>query len=111
MITILSTRDLLILKKNCKIMQTASFTGFVKTILYIMAFYYIFRFVAKLLLPHIVKKVVQKAGENLNKQYQNPQNTSWQKTKSASEVLYNTPKTQNPRETNKVGDYVDFEEL
>jgi Domain of unknown function (DUF4834) len=92
-------------------MQTASFIRFVKTILYIMAFYYIFKFFIKLLLPHLLKKVVQKAGENLQKQYQNGQNTTWQKTKSADEMQYNTSKTQNPRETKKVGEYVDYEEL
>jgi Domain of unknown function (DUF4834) len=92
-------------------MQTASPSSIVETILFIIAFYYIFKFVAKLLLPHIVKKVVQKAGENLQKQYQNPENTTWQKTKSADDILYNTTKTKNPRETNKVGDYVDYEEL
>jgi Domain of unknown function (DUF4834) len=92
-------------------MQTASFTGFIETILYIMAFYYIFKFLAKLFLPHLIKKVVQKAGENLHKQQQNYQNTTWQETKSADEVIYNTTKNKNPRETQKVGEYVDYEEL
>jgi hypothetical protein len=36
-------------------MQTASFTGFIRILFYILAFYYIFKFLAKLLLPLIVK--------------------------------------------------------
>ena len=51
-------------------MQTASFNGFIKTIFYMIAFYYIFKFLAKLFLPVLVKKVVEKAGENFQKQQQ-----------------------------------------
>jgi hypothetical protein len=48
-------QDLLILLKKYLIMQTASFTGFIRILFYILAFYYIFKFLAKLLLPLIVK--------------------------------------------------------
>jgi hypothetical protein len=47
-------QDLLILLKKYLIMQTASFTGFIRILFYILAFYYIFKFLAKLLLPLIV---------------------------------------------------------
>ncbi|MBG6185837.1 DUF4834 family protein [Flavobacterium sp. CAN_S2] len=92
-------------------MQTASFIGFIKAIFYMIAFYYIFRFLAKLFLPLIVKKVVQKAGENMQKQQQYAQDNTWKKTQSKDEVIYNTANAKNPRETKKVGDYVDYEEI
>jgi hypothetical protein len=92
-------------------MQTASFTGFIKTLFYIVAFYYIFKFLAKLLLPLLVKKVVQKAGENFQQQQQQSQDTSWKKANSSDEVIYNTSNSKKPRETKKVGDYVDYEEI
>jgi hypothetical protein len=92
-------------------MQTASFTGFIETIFYMIAFYYIFKFLAKLFLPLLVKKVVQKAGENFQKQQQYSQDNSWNKTQSKDEVIYNTTNSKNPRETKKVGDYVDYEEI
>ncbi|MFE3848839.1 DUF4834 family protein [Flavobacterium sp. LB3P45] len=92
-------------------MQTASFTGFIETIFYIIAFYYIFKFLAKLFLPLLVKKVVQKAGENFQKQQQYSQDNSWNKTKSKDEVIYDNANSKNPRETKKVGDYVDYEEI
>lgn len=76
-----------------------------------IAFYYIFRFLAKLFLPLIVKKVVQKAGENMQKQQQYAQDNTWKKTQSKDEVIYNTANAKNPRETKKVGDYVDYEEI
>lgn len=92
-------------------MQTASFIGFIKAIFYMIAFYYIFRFLAKLFLPLLVKKVVQKAGENMQKQQQYAQDNTWKKTQSKDEVIYNTANAKNPRETKKVGDYVDYEEI
>lgn len=92
-------------------MQTASFNGIIKTLFYMIAFYYIFRFLAKLFLPLLVKKVVQKAGENFQKQQQYSQDNSWNKTQNKDEIIYNTSNSKNPRETKKVGDYVDYEEI
>ena len=92
-------------------MQTASFMGFIKAIIYMIVFYYIFRFLAKLFLPLIVKKVVEKAGKNMQNQQQQAQDNTWKKTQSTDEVIYNTTNTKNPRETKKVGDYVDYEEI
>ena len=92
-------------------MQIASFTGFIKALFYMIAFYYIFRFLAKLFLPLLVKKVVEKAGEKMQKQQQQAQDASWKKTQTKDEVLYNTANAKNPRETKKVGDYVDYEEI
>ncbi len=88
-------------------MQIASFTGFIKALFYMIAFYYIFRFLAKLFLPLIVKKVVEKAGQTMQQQQQD----TWKKTQTKEEVVYNTGNTKNPRETKKVGDYVDYEEI
>jgi hypothetical protein len=93
------------------IMQEASFSGFIKAIFYILAFYYIFKFLARLFLPVLVKKVVQKAGENLQKQQQNTQGNSWQKSSNNDDVVINTANAKKPRETKKVGDYVDYEEI
>lgn len=92
-------------------MQTASFTGFIKTLFYILAFYYIFKFLVKLFLPLLLKKVVQKAGENFQQQQQRSQSTSWDKTQTNNEVIFNTKNDKNPRETKKVGEYVDYEEI
>jgi hypothetical protein len=92
-------------------MQTASFSGFLRTIFYMMAFYYIFKFLAKLFLPLLVKKVVEKAGTNFQQQQQQAKDASWNRTQVNDEIFYKTSNTQKPRETKKVGDYVDFEEI
>jgi hypothetical protein len=92
-------------------METASFTGIVRTIFYMLMFYYVFKFLAKLFLPLLVKKVVQKAGENFEQQQRYAQDNSWEKTSTKDEVIFNTAKSKNPRETKKVGEYVDYEEI
>ncbi|MFV5695761.1 DUF4834 family protein [Flavobacterium sp. LB3P122] len=92
-------------------MQTASFSGFIKALFYMLAFYYIFKFLAKLFLPLLVKKVVEKAGQNFQQQQQNAQDNSWKTTQSKDEVIYNADNAKNPRETKKVGEYVDYEEI
>jgi hypothetical protein len=61
---------------------------------------------ARLLLPIMVKKVVEKAGQNFQQQYQNQQNPNAQEEKFSD-----TSATSKPRETKKVGEYVDFEEI
>ena len=92
-------------------MQTASGYGIIKTIFYLLAFYYIFKFLAKLFLPLLVKKVVEKAGENFQKQQQYARGNSWQKTATNDEIIIDTANAKKPRETKKVGEYVDYEEI
>ena len=94
-------------------MQEASFSGLIKAICYIIAFYYIFKFLARIFLPVLVKKAVEKAGENFQRQQQYSQDNSWQKTRNTTndEIIINTANAKNPRETKKVGDYVDYEEI
>lgn len=92
-------------------MQDASFSGFIRTLIYIIAFYYIIKFLARLFLPIIVKKAVEKAGENFQKQQQYAQGNPWQKTRTNDEVIIDTANAKKPRETKKVGEYVDYEEI
>ncbi|MCF6130526.1 DUF4834 domain-containing protein [Flavobacterium sp. AS60] len=82
-------------------METASFNGLLKAILYILAFYYIFKFLARLFLPVLAKKVVEKASQQYQQQQENyhNQNTTQNQT------------TEKPKEKKIVGEYVDFEEI
>jgi len=90
-------------------MQEASFPGFLKAILWIFAFYYIFKFLARLFLPVVVKKVAQKAEEQFKQQYQNYGNQQ-QQTNSAPNYKSDI-RGAKPKETKKVGDYIDYEEI
>jgi Domain of unknown function (DUF4834) len=86
-------------------MQTASFTGFIEMIFEIILFFYVIKFLAKLFLPVLAKKVVQKAQENFEKHQNNGFNTN------QNDEIINNSKSDKPRETKKVGEYVDFEEI
>ena len=91
------------------IMETASFSGVLKAIFYFIVFYYAFKFLARLFLPVLVKKAVEKAGQNFQ-QYN--QSQSYNQTASPKdEIVYDTTKSTKPRETKKVGEYVDYEEI
>jgi hypothetical protein len=93
-------------------MQEASFAGLLRTIVWVIAFYYIFKFLARIFLPVLVKKAVEKAGENFQRQQQYSQDNSWQKNQpKRDEIIIDTANAKNPRETKKVGDYVDYEEI
>ncbi|MFN3753676.1 DUF4834 domain-containing protein [Flavobacterium sp.] len=82
-------------------METASMPGFVKTILWIIAIYYIFKFLARLFLPVVAKKVVEKAAQQFQQQQQ-----QYQEQQQAQ-----TSKAEKPKEKKIVGDYIDFEEI
>lgn len=90
-------------------MEMASFSGIVRTIFYILAFYYIFKFLARLFLPIMVKKVVEKAGENFQRQYHTTYTSYGQQNQD--EFVHSAPKSDKPRETKKVGEYIDYEEI
>lgn len=92
-------------------MQEASFSSFIRTVFYILMFYYLFKFLARLFLPMLVKKAVEKAGENFQKQQQQTQDATWKKAQTNDEIIYKETESKNPRETKKVGDYVDYEEI
>jgi len=85
------------------IMETASFTGFIRALIILVLIYYGVRFFMRLLAPVIVQQVVKKAGENLFQQQQQEQ--------------YNTQNRQDnikkdrPVEKKKVGEYIDYEEI
>jgi hypothetical protein len=91
-------------------METASFSGFFRSLLYMIAFYYIFKFLAKLFLPHLIKKAVEKAGQNFEKQQQTYQNQH-QNASNQKDVIFDKTTSDKPREKKKIGEYVDYEEI
>ena len=67
-----------IFDKLILIMETASFKGLLDVILFIIIFYFVVKFLARLFLPVIAKKVVEKAAQQFQQKqnYQNQQNQS-----------------------------------
>lgn len=92
-------------------MDTASFTGLIKVIVYFIIGYYVIKFLARLFFPIVIRKVVSKAEESFKQQYQNQQSNSNQNRPSRDEIVFDTAKSNNPKSTKKVGEYVDYEEI
>ena len=93
-------------------METANFPNIVRTIFFIIAFYYIFRFLAKLFFPMLVKKAVEHAQENMRDQFNQRQNSQSDAFRRRDgEVTIDTSNAPASRETKKVGDYIDYEEI
>jgi ABC-type transport system involved in cytochrome bd biosynthesis fused ATPase/permease subunit len=85
-------------------METANFQSLFKTLFWIFIIYYAVKFLARLFLPVLAKKVVEKASEQFQKQQQQNYTNQTTNTNTAS-------KSDKPHETKKVGEYVDFEEI
>lgn len=85
-------------------MQTASVPGFIRTILIIVGIYYAFKILARLLMPFLLRKMVQKAEQNFKQQMNNPNQNTTQSQNTAT--LFEKPKSKK-----QVGEYIDYEEV
>lgn len=82
--------------------------GLIKTILFIVFFMYVFKFLARLFAPFLLKKVANKMQEKAAEQFRNQQPKST--VKEGETVIDKAPSSQ-ARVKNTVGEYVDFEEI
>ena len=82
--------------------------GLLKTIFFIVLFYYAFKFVAKLFAPFLLNKVAstmqQKAAEQFGKQQA-------KSTVKEGETIIDKAPRKEAQSKNNVGEYVDFEEI
>lgn len=84
-------------------MDTASVPGLIRTLAYIILFYYLFKFAMRLLAPYLMQQVAKKAEDHIKKQFEQQQ----QQYQSATQNQQETPK----KEKKIVGDYIDYEEV
>ena len=83
-------------------MQEASLSNLIQDIFVIVIIYYVIKFLARLFLPVLAKKVVQKAGEQFRQQQEQQQQTNSTPPTGKRDISH---------ETKKVGDYIDYEEV
>lgn len=84
-------------------MQTASIPGFIRTILIIILIYYAFKILARIFLPFLMRKMMQKAGQSFQKQAE-----QFQQQQNQQQA---PPKQDVSKSKKQVGEYVDFEEV
>jgi Na+(H+)/acetate symporter ActP len=83
-------------------MQEANYQSLFRTILWIVAVYFVLKFLARLFLPIMMQKMVEKAQEQFKQQHQNQFDTTANQDSTASDK---------PKEKKIVGDYIDYEEV
>ncbi|QED36846.1 DUF4834 domain-containing protein [Antarcticibacterium arcticum] len=89
-------------------MHTASFESIVKTILIILLFYFGFKIFIKWFGPRILKYFLNKIGNKVQQQFNQPPNPA--ANKKGDVVIDKKPKK--GRGSNKnVGEYIDYEEI
>lgn len=84
--------------------------GLLKTIFFIVLFYYAFKFLAKLFAPFLIKKAAETIQKKAEQQYGG--NAQQQKsTVSEGETVIDKKPGGQQQSKNSVGEYVDFEEI
>lgn len=83
-------------------MQEASLSNLIEDIFVIVIIYYVIKFLARLFLPVLAKKVVQKAGEQFRQHQEQQQQANSTPPTGKRDISH---------ETKKVGDYIDYEEV
>jgi len=82
--------------------------GLFKTILYILAFYYIFKFLGKLFAPFLIKKATETIQKKAEQQYGGAKQKT---TVSEGETVIDKKPIKQQQSKDSVGEYVDFEEI
>ena len=82
--------------------------GLLKTLFFILLFYYAFKFLARLLAPFLIKKAAETIQKKAEQQFggQQPKNA----VKEGETIIDKAPRS-NQQSKNSVGEYVDFEEI
>jgi len=91
-------------------LQTASLTGFLETILIILLVYYGIKFFSRLFGPYMLRYLSKKMQDQFGGQSQQRQNQSETKRKEGETVIDKMPQ-KNTSSNKDVGEYIDYEEI
>ncbi len=84
--------------------------GFLKTILIVLLVYFGLKFLFKLLKPYLIRYITKKAGQKLESFFGNMPNNQ-PIPEEEGKVFINKNPTPQTRSTEKMGEYVDYEEV
>jgi hypothetical protein len=87
-------------------MQEANFINVFRNIIFIVGFYYAFKFLARIFLPILMNKAVHRVQQNFEKQ----QSQYHSDTNSGSNAA-NQSQRFDKKPTKQVGEYIDYEEV
>lgn len=84
--------------------------GLFKTILYLLVFYYAFKFLARLFAPFLMKKAAETIQKKAAQQHHNGNQKQSSSVKEGETIIDKAPMHQQ-KIKKTVGEYVDFEEI
>ena len=86
--------------------------AFLKTVLIILMVYYLFKILAKLFAPKIINYAAKKTEAHFKERFgQFTQQSPPQEEERIGDVIIEKKPTKNSTTSEKVGDYIDFEEI
>lgn len=94
--------------------QEASATGLLRTVLTILVVYFVFKILARLFAPLLLRFVAKKAEQKFGQQFggfKNQANQKQQQAQKEGETVIDKMPNQNKQSNSKVGEYVDYEEI
>ncbi len=81
--------------------------GFIRTVLIIVAFYYLFKFIGRVVIPYLLAKGINK----MNNRFQQKQHHGQNKNAQEGRVTIQKNKKDEKMTTPDMGEYVDYEEI
>ncbi|RZJ56728.1 MAG: DUF4834 family protein [Flavobacterium sp.] len=93
-------------------MDTASFSGILRTLVIMVLVYYLLKFLFRIFAPLILQQVAKKAGQSFY-EHQQHQYTQQNYSQNTSQFQNQQDKSvpERPREKKKVGEYIEYEEI
>ena len=91
-------------------LQTASFSGFLRTVLIILLIYYGLKILMRLLAPFMVQYMSKKMQERFGQSFQQAQESRRNQPEVGETVIDKMPNQQKSTDK-KVGEYIDYEEI
>ncbi len=94
--------------------QEASVMGLLKTVLIILLFYFGFKILARLFAPLLLRFVAKKAEQKFGGQFggfKSQANERQQQKQKEGETVIDKMPNQNKTSSDKVGEYIDYEEV
>ncbi|WP_455169155.1 DUF4834 family protein [Aegicerativicinus sediminis] len=90
--------------------QTASVTGFLRSLLIILAIYYALKIITRLAAPYLMRYFSNKMQDKFGGHTYQSRQTQTPRSKEGETVIDKMPKKQQSSNS-KVGEYIDFEEI
>ncbi|ARV06280.1 DUF4834 domain-containing protein [Polaribacter sp. SA4-10] len=85
--------------------------GLLRTIFFIILFYYAFKFLARLFAPYLIKKAAETIKKKAEQQYGRQQQEQPKSTVEKGKTVIDKKPSSQQQGKNSVGEYVDFEEV